>query len=330
VNVDATNAAGKSDLPLTREKVLLIHDGAIDEYMATVLVLKMPNVDLQAIIVVAGNCLPEIGMQTAWKIQSYLDRTDVPLFLSEARAFNPFPWDYRQDCIRQANVGALQRYGPNKDWPPYPPAEPWLRKYFQNVQEKVTVLCLCPLTPLADLLHEMPEAQYKIERLVWMGGALDVPGNLDPATIPSLVANPYAEWNVFWDPGAVEFIFRATKFPIFLFPLDITNHAKVSADFLGRLFAKSKVYRLADLAYQSYRAVTGDFYCMWDTTAAAYLDFPALFGPPQEMQIAVETLGANAGTIKLVREGRTVQSVTSFTDLNGFYDYFVNRFSADR
>jgi purine nucleosidase len=298
--------------------------------MATVLVLKMPNVDLQGIIVVAGNCLPEIGMQSAWKIQSYLGRTDVPLLLSEARAFNPFPWEYRQDCIRQANVGALQSYGPNENWPPYPQAEPWLRRYFQHLRGKVTVLCLCPLTPLADLLREIPEAADKIERLVWMGGALDVPGNLDPTTIPPVVANPYAEWNVFWDPAAVESVFRKTQFPIFLFPLDITNHAKVSTEFLNRLFAKSKTYRLADLAYQSYRAVTGDFYCMWDTTAATYLDCPSFFGSPHEMRLVVETRGTRAGTIKLAREGRPVQAIMSFSDLNGFYDYFVERFSADR
>jgi purine nucleosidase len=328
--MDDIHNVRKSKSPLTREKVILIHDGAIDEYMATALVLRMPNVDLHGIVVVAGNCLPEIGMQTAWKIQSYLGRTDVPVLLSEARAFNPFPWEYRQDCIRQANVGALQSYGPNTDWPPYPTAGPWLRKYFQTLQGKATVLCLCPLTPLADLLREVPEAQNKISRLVWMGGALDVPGNLDPTTISPLVANPYAEWNVFWDPMAVEYIFFETSFPIFLFPLDITNHAKVSGGFLTRLFAKSKTYRLADLAYQSYRAVTGDFYCMWDTTTAAYLDCPMLFGSPQEMQIAVEANGARAGTIKRARKGRTVQAIMSFTDLNSFYDYVVARFAADK
>jgi purine nucleosidase len=309
------------------EKVILIHDGAIDEYMATMLLFTMGNVDLQGIVIVPGNCLPEIGMQTAWKVQAYLGRTSVPLCLSEARGFNPFPWEYRQDCIKQANVPALQTYGPNPAWPPYPVAAPWLKQFFRSLTGTVTVLCLCPLTPLSDLLRDMPEVQDKIKRLVWMGGAIDVAGNLDPATLPTVVANPYAEWNVFWDPAAVEYVFSNTKFPIFMFPLDITNNAKVGDKFLTELLLKSKTHRYADLAYQSYRAVTGAFYRMWDTTAAAYLDRPGLFSSPQEIQVSVLTSGALAGTIKRATGGRLIHAITEFADLDGFYAYVVDQFS---
>jgi purine nucleosidase len=309
------------------EKVLLIHDGAIDEYMATMLLLTMQNMALQGIVIVPGNCLPDIGMQTAWKIQSFLGRPDIPLCLSEARAFNAFPWEYRQDCIRQANVPALQAYGPNPDWPPYPSGEAWLRQYFRTLQDKVTVLCLCPLTPLVDLFREVPEARDKIERLIWMGGALDVAGNLDPNTLPAPVANPYAEWNIFWDPAAVDYVFAISEFPIVLFPLDITNHAKVSEEFLGALLAKSKSHRFADLAYQSYRAVTGAFYCMWDTTATAYLGRPEVFSPPRELEVAVVTSGPLTGTLKQAAGGRRVQAIVNFANLGGFYAYIAQQFS---
>src|ERR1022692_581399 len=151
----------KTNLVRGSQKVILIHDGAIDEYMATMLLFTMRDVDLQGIIIVPGNCLSEIGMQTAWKLQAYLDRTNVPLCLSDARAYNPFPWEYRQDCIKQANVPALQPYGPNRSWPPYPDATSWLRTFFRSLKGTVTVLCLCPLTPLSDLLQDMPEAQDK-------------------------------------------------------------------------------------------------------------------------------------------------------------------------
>jgi purine nucleosidase len=309
------------------ERVILIHDGAIDEYMATMLLFTMRNVELQGIVIVAANCLPEIGMQTAWKIQAYLEQTTIPLHLSEARAFNPFPWEYREECIKQANVPALQSFGPNPAWPPYPEAAPWLRQFFRSLGEKVTILCLCPLTPLSDLLREMPEAQDKIERLVWMGGAIDVAGNLDPATLPSLVANPYAEWNIFWDPVAVNYVFENTDFPIIMFPLDITNDAKVSDNFLSELLLQGKNHSYADLAYQSYRAVTGTFYRMWDTTTAAYLDRPDLYSPPQEIEVSVVTFGPLAGTLKRSAGGRAVHAITRFADLDGFYNYIVERFS---
>jgi purine nucleosidase len=202
-----------------------------------------------------------------------------------------------------------------------------LEDYFRDIQDKVTVLCLCPLTPLANLLREHPEAGDKIDRLLWMGGALDVAGNLDPTTLPALVANPYAEWNIFWDPAAVAYVFANTGFPIVLFPLDITNHARVNEQFLGRLMAKSKTHRFADLAYQSYRAVSGAYYCMWDTTATAYLARPELFHSPREIEVDVVTLGPLAGTLKRVPGGRRVQAITDFTNLEDFYAYMVEQLS---
>ena len=54
----------------------------------------------------------------------------------------------------------------------------------------------------------MPGAAAKIDRLIWMAGAINVAGNLDPDTLPPGVANPYAEWNVFWDPPAVKELFE--------------------------------------------------------------------------------------------------------------------------
>ena len=39
----------------------------------------------------AADCIDGPAMQTGWKLQSYIDRTDIPLTLSYARGWNPFP-----------------------------------------------------------------------------------------------------------------------------------------------------------------------------------------------------------------------------------------------
>ena len=55
-----------------------------------------------------------------------------------------------------------------------------------------------------------------------MGGAIDVPGNLDPTATNPAVANTHAEWNAFFDPFAVAYALQ--NFPdINVFPLDVTN-----------------------------------------------------------------------------------------------------------
>ena len=65
-----------------------------------------------------------------------------------------------------------------------------------------------------------------------MGGAINVPGNLDPTTINPVVANKHAEWNVFWDPFAAQDGLNLLS-GIHDFPLDITNNVPISKEFMA-------------------------------------------------------------------------------------------------
>jgi purine nucleosidase len=307
--------------------VVLIHDAAIDEYMSMLLLSTMPGIELVGSVIVSADCIGGPAMQAAWKLQQFIGQPELGLGLSAARGLNPFPWAYRADCVQQSAVAALQTYGPNPHWPPYPDGDAWLQEFFLRLDGQVTVLCLCPLTPLDMLLTRVPEAAEKIERLVWMGGAINVAGNLDPATLPPVVANPYAEWNVFWDPIAADHVLSSTTFPVVMFPLDITDQAKVAASFMQQLLVDGKTYRYADLARQSYGLVGNEpFYDMWDVTATVYLARPDLFAPPTSMSLKVITDSDKSGAVVVSPQGRPVDVVLNFADLPGFYDYVIQQF----
>lgn len=307
--------------------VILLHDAAIDEYMATILLTTMSGIDLRAIVVVNGDCITTPAMNAAWRIQQFIDRTDIPLGLSAARGYNPFPWEYRGDCIKQDSLAMLQALQPLAT--PYRDGDALLREVLKSATEPVTVLCTGPLTPLAMLLDREDGAALiaKIGRLVWMGGAINVGGNLDPQTLPAGVANPYAEWNVFWDPFSADRVFQSTTFPITLFPLDITNTAAITASFMSRLLENAKRYPTSNLAYQSYEFVaTESFYDMWDVTAAVWLARPDLYAAPETLKLAVVTEDAGMQGALVPREGgRAIDVVGSFTNINGFYDYVLQQ-----
>ena len=63
-----------------------MHDAAIDEYMGSVLLLTMQDVELKGIVIVKADCIAGPAMHGAWKIQCYLDMQATPLGLSSARA----------------------------------------------------------------------------------------------------------------------------------------------------------------------------------------------------------------------------------------------------
>lgn len=313
--------------PTLPSPVILLHDAAIDEYMATILLTTMTGVDLRAIVVVNGDCITTPAMNAAWRIQQFIGRTDIPLGLSAARGYNPFPWQYRGDCIRQDGLAPLQALQPLAT--PYRDGDALLREVLREATAPVTVLCTGPLTPLAMLLEREEGAALlaKIGRVVWMGGALEVSGNLDPQTLPPGVANPYAEWNVFWDPFAADRVFRDTTFPITLFPLDITNTAAITASFMSRLLVNAKQSRVSDLAYQSYELVASEsFYDLWDVTAAVWLARPDLYTAPQTQRLSVVTEDRGMlGALVRRADGRAVDVVTSFAHLDGFYDYVLGQ-----
>lgn len=303
-------------------KVVLIHDAAIDEYVSFLLLTAMQDVDLAGSVIVNADCIGGPAMQTQWRIQSYIGRQDIPLALSGVRGENPFPWAYRSDCVTLGRIPPLQPYGSQPDWPPYPDGDRWLRDFFAGLDEQVTLVCLCPLTPLELLFENEPSAPEKIAEMIWMGGAIDVGGNLDPTTLAPGFANPYAEWNVYWDPAGTQRVLSSTTFPITLFPLDITDSAKLSADFLQQLLVDGKSHPVSDLARQAYGLVSAEpFYSMWDVTATVFLAHPELYAAPEQITVSVDTSENKTGALVRDPGGRAVNFVPAFADLPGFYSY---------
>lgn len=316
--------------------VILVQDAAIDEYVAQVLLTTMPA-NLLGVVIVNADCIDAAAMQTAWKINAYVDAPSMPLGLSRARGWNPFPWVYRADCIALGQIPALAGIPDNPAWPPYPDGDALLETMLERCAPGVTVLVTSPLTPLSNVLARRPALEAKIGQIVWMGGAVGVPGNLDPTTVPTPPWNACAEWNAFWDPPSVEWVFRHTTCPIVEFPLDVTNQAPITPELMARLEAQSAAgMRYSTLAHQGYGLVTDQpLYAMWDVVTTCWLvnDRHRFFEPPQAMSLAIDAeLGATQGCIapRQDRDGREVQVVLSFARDGGrqrFDDYVASQFN---
>jgi purine nucleosidase len=309
--------------------VIQIQDAAIDEYMSTVLLTTMEDVNLLGNIIVNADSIAAPAMQTAWKIQSYIGRTDIPIGLSGARGVNPFPWSYRSDCVNEGKIGVLKPLKDNPKWPPFPDGDQLLLQLLQDAKDPVTLLVTSPMTPLSNLLAANPALASKIEQIVWMGGAIKVNGNLDPATVPTPPWNNCAEWNAFWDPFSVDWVFRNTSFPITVFPLDMTNKATIATSFLTSLANQSGKYPLSALAFESYLLVGWEtFYDMWDVVTTCYLTRPDLFKAPTRMTLGIDTeFDDHQGCISKQTKGRKADVIFNFSDDgSAFYDYVLGQF----
>lgn len=322
--------------------VLFFSGGAIDDYMAFSLLTTMDSVELKGVVITNADTLPDAAMELHWKIAQFLGQTDIPVALSEARGWNAFPWQYRQDCLNFTKVDCLSPYSGNPLWPPYPSGRALIELLLAEAiaqGQKLTILVTCPITALSDVLAARPELEQGIDKLIFMAGAVYVAGNLDPTTIPAEIANDRAEWNVFWDPAAVDWIFNHTTVPIILLPLDSTNQVPVTP-ILDRLREQSAVYDYSRLAYQGYQLTLNEpFYRMWNSAAAVYVNRPDVFSSPDELYLSVVTQGFYQGALAVVPQnyratgssrstlGRQVGVILEVPQLDGFYDYVLTQWA---
>src|SRR5206468_6572492 len=103
----------------------------------------------------------------------------------------------------------------------------------EPIEPGVVLVPTAPLTNLALMLERHPDVAGRLERIVWMGGAI-AEGNVTPA----------AEFNAFVDPEAAAAVF-ASGIPITMVGLDVTHKALFMTEHAERLRNSGTVGRAA-------------------------------------------------------------------------------------
>jgi purine nucleosidase len=317
----------------TAQPLVFIHDAAIDDFVATLVLQAMPEVDLKGVVIVNADCVPQPGIAVASQVNQFMGRPDLPLGLSAARGWNPFPWEYRQDCIALSKIPALQPFASTVPQTP-PSGDDMLIGLLETAVasgEPLTVLITTGFTTLTTALEARPELAAGVGQVVWMGGALNVPGNLDPKTVGPEVANPHAEWNVFWDPFAADAALARLQ-KVAVFPLDITDKEPVAAAFLARLKAQGPQHSFSQFAWEAYGLTAGEpYYDMWNVVATVWLAAPQLYGAPQKTALQVQAWGFDQGwmTAAPAVSGRPQHDVyLRLADRHGFYEYVARQLAS--
>jgi len=194
-------------------------DGGIDDALALVLALRSPELEVAGITAVSGNVPVEQATINGLRVVELLDRSDVwvarglgnPLFRDPIRA-TAF---HGSDGLGDSNL-PLPKLSPAKK----PALNAILETLASSKRQSTTIICTGPLTNIAALLTEFPEAREMIEEIVMMGGAYFVTkygfGN----------ETPVAEFNVYSDPEAAKIVFESGV-PVKAVGLDVTMNPRV-------------------------------------------------------------------------------------------------------
>ena len=188
--------------------IIIDCDPGHDDAIALLLALASPEVELRAVTTVAGNQTLEKITRNALKVLELAGRSDIPV---AAGADRPL----RRTLRTAAHVhGESGLDGPALPEPTARPVDAHAADLLDELIEPGVVLVPTgPLTNVALLLERHPDVRDRLERIVWMGGAISE-GNVTPA----------AEFNAFVDPEAAAVVF-GSGIPVTMIGLDVTHKA---------------------------------------------------------------------------------------------------------
>jgi purine nucleosidase len=280
--------------------VFFDHDAGVDDLLSVIFLLGMQDVDVLGIGVTPADCYLPTGLPATLKILELLGRPDIPVAGGVLDGRHPFPHEWRVHSDLVNGLSILNRR-------PHPqprglPAHQLLINTLRNAAGQVTLLFTGPLTNLAAALDQAPDVETKIERLYWMGGAVDVPGNVCAPQAPE--ADGTAEWNVYWDSAAARRVWQSAV-PITLVGLDATDKVPVTDEFLEHLAGQNE-FLLSNLASQCWAFTTGTGYHLWDTLTTLAVGYPGIVGV-HDVATRVVVDGPSDGRTARDPGGRAVQ-----------------------
>lgn len=202
----------------------------IDDALAIAIALLSPGIELLGLTTVAGNVEVEQATACALFLLEIAARGDIPVCQGASDPLVTDPARVRAAMrARQTSDLAralwkdVRRPAP-RSVADRPHAATFLTDVVMAQPGEVTIVAIGPLTNLATALRLEPRLASSIRSIVWMGGAVRVPGTLTPAT----------ELNASYDPEAAHIVLSSGA-PITMVPLDVTTRTCLTLDDVDRI-----------------------------------------------------------------------------------------------
>ena len=260
--------------------IIIDCDPGHDDIIAImVAVAHNKELNLLGFTTVAGNQTLDKVTNNLLRVETYLG-IDIPVYKG-----------YSSPIVKELDVQPLAHGESGLDGPELPEAEnkaqdmhaiEFMKKTLLEAKDKVTFVCIGPLTNMGLFLKTYPELREKIDQIVIMGGGI-YNGNV-------LIK---AEFNIYHDPEAAKIVFDSGV-KVVMAGLEVCYSGSILLTETERAKDGGKASKLFyDLMkfYQGYAIRNGwDRTAIFDATPVIYLLYPELF-KSEEKEVYIETVG---------------------------------------
>jgi inosine-uridine nucleoside N-ribohydrolase len=237
-------------------RLLIDTDPGIDDALALLLAFASPGASVEAITTVAGNVSVEMATHNLLRVLDVVRPAVAPRVARGAAAPLGRPLVTAAHVHGDDGLGNLDRLLEADGRPRYGALPHTLEtcdgadlilEMADRIGRDLVVVALGPLTNLATAVARDPRPLARVGRIVVMGGAVTVPGNVTPA----------AEFNFFVDPDAAGALFEA-GLGLELVPLDVTRQVLLRESELAERVRRSRSRVAGFVADCTRHALTGD------------------------------------------------------------------------
>lgn len=270
-----------------------------DDAAALAYLLSQPNCDLKGITTVTGQ--PEIRAMLA-SVMCKAAGKKIPIYPGYDR---PLAGESRQTNVAQISV--LDKWAHEQEFPQQKATDFMYEVICQN-SGKVVLLAIGPLTNVANLFIEHPDAAPKLKTLVSMSGLF-----------LNKVGDQKAEWNVICDPYAADIVYSAMLLKQIIVSLDVTTQLSMTKKEVEK-FQTIKILRpVFDCAQVwFYVGKPTDIMSFHDPLAASCIFIPSLC----QFKKSGVKLNKKTGETSFAGNKRGVCQVAESVDGQAFFKHF--------
>ncbi|EIT86395.1 nucleosidase [Fictibacillus macauensis ZFHKF-1] len=219
------------------KKVILDVDTGIDDALAIAYALQSPEIELLGITTGYGNVSAEEATRNTKQILALLQSPELKVFQGAEHPFKQSDTRHRAYEVHGDNGLGNAEFPDVNDVIETEHAVDFIISMVKAFPNEVTLITVATQTNVALALEKEPSLVKEIDRIVMMGGAVTVPGNV----------TPYAEANFFGDADSAHYVLQSGV-PVTLIGLDVTMQTLLKRDELqvwehsgtkaGQLFAQ--------------------------------------------------------------------------------------------
>lgn len=222
-----------SGMASAKDKVILDADITVfnDDAQALIMMLHSGRVEVLGVTTVAGNNWVENCTAGVISLLEIIGRKDIPVIpgAGEALMGNRQAWLAHEERLfgNSEYLGAFSRPRPEPIPRSGESAVDFIVRKVKEFPNEVTLLVTGPATNIALAVKVHPEIVPLVKRVIYMGGAVDMPGNTTPA----------AEFNFWFDPEAAKIALRTPFREQIVVPNDVCERVYYTKAIYDRIAA---------------------------------------------------------------------------------------------